>query len=203
MERGGNVEKSLFGFSTLNLLKRKKHEFILLANYRYGESFDSEDTRDGNLHLRYSFRATKNTEVEIFQQTEFNKFQDLNLRALLGSGIRLNLFSKKKLRAHLGIGAFYEKEEIEDSIDIENPRLNNYISLNYQSDNFEFSTTLYYQPNTESFKDYRVRGNFGIESKMTKSFTQTIQYSLMKDTLPPSGIVQTDRILTAGLNFKY
>jgi putative salt-induced outer membrane protein YdiY len=203
LDQSGNVDKSLIGLNTLNLLKAKKHQFIFLAKYRYGESFGDEDTREGHLHLRYTYDVLKSLKWELFQQSEFNKFQDLNSRFLLGTGVRMRVLNQDHHKINFGIGAFFESEEIENSMDQENPRLNNYLSYLYQAENFEFSSTLYYQPNTERFSDYRFRAAIGLETKIVKTLTQSLEYSYNRDTAPPVGIQRDDRILTAGLNYKY
>ncbi len=203
LDQSGNVDKTLIGGQTLNLYQKDKNQYIFLSNYRYGESFGNKDTQEGNLHFRYTRLLNDWLGWESFQQTEFNKFQDLKLRLLFGTGARLQLLEKTTHRINFGIGAFYEREELEDTFDQKNPRMNTYLSYLYQGKDFEVSSTLYYQPNMENFNDYRFRASLGLESTFSERFSQTIQYQFNRDTAPPPGIENDDRSLTAGLNYRY
>lgn len=203
LDQSGNVDKTLIGAKTLNLYQKDQNQFIFLSNYRYGESFGDKDTQEGNLHFRYTRLINDWLGWESFQQTEFNKFQDLKLRLLFGTGARFQLVDQTHHRVHFGLGSFYEREELEETFDQKNPRMNTYLSYLYKGGDFEISSTLYYQPNIENFNDYRFRASLGLETTFSESFSQTIQYQFNRDTAPPPGIENDDRSLTAGLNYRY
>lgn len=202
-DQRGNVNKTQVQWNTLNLIRNGKSSYIALASYRYGESLSRIDTREGDLHLRYTRTYSPLLQLEVFQQSEFNKFEDLNSRFLIGGGYRGSFVASDKQALSIGIGAFYEEEEIEDGSDPKNPRGNTYLSYVYSSDIFAVSSTLYYQPNLEKMSDSRVSFNIGVESKISKLFRQQIQYTISRDALPPVGIKRTDAQFTAGLSLHY
>ena len=103
-----------------------------------------------------------------------------------------------------GVGAFYEKESLKDQQNMENPRGNIYLNLLWsKAKSYSISSTFYYQPNIEDFRDNRIKFNLGLETIFENNFTQTIQYSLSRDTRTPIGITSTDSMLTAGLGYNY
>ena len=114
-DTNGNVNKTILGLSTLNMVNLKKSNFIFLGSYNYGKSTGVEDVNDGHIHFRYTRNLSKGLYLELFQQTEFDKFQDLNARYLFGSGLRQRLFEATRHAVFVGAGAFYEKEELQDS----------------------------------------------------------------------------------------
>jgi putative salt-induced outer membrane protein YdiY len=203
-QQKGNVDKIVMNFSTLNQYRSDKNNFLFIAAYQYGESFSEVDNRSGHLHFRYTYSFSKKTFLEFFQQTEFNKFQDLNSRILVGTGLRRQIFEVRKLSLYVGAGAFYEREKIESQADQENPRGNIYLSLlKSVAKDYSISSTLYYQPNIENTGDNRFRLSIGLESTFGENFTQSIEYSLRRDSLPPIGISKTDSSVTAGLGYNY
>ncbi len=202
-DQKGNVDKTLFQLNTLNRLSNGKSHYIFLGQYRYGKSFSQEDTRQGHLHLRYTRQSYERLASEYYIQSEFNKFENLSLRVLGGAGLRLRLFANDKASLFTGLGAFYEKEDLENDRDPENPRGNLYLSSLIQIKNSQLSSTLYYQPNTEDFNDFRFRFNIGLETLLMKNLSQSIEYTIRRDTRPPRGILKTDAQLTAGIHIRY
>jgi hypothetical protein len=203
-QQKGNVDKTVLSFSTLNQYKKLKSSFLLMAAYQYGESFSELDNRRGHLHFRYTYALRKETFLEFFQQSEFNKFQDLKSRLLIGGGLRQELFKRNSLSFFSGLGLFYEKEKIEGQRNLENPRGNLYLSfLKELEGRYSISSTFYYQPNIERLSDSRVRFSLGLETTFAKNFTQSIEFSLNRDSLPPTGINRTDSQISAGLGVRY
>jgi hypothetical protein len=202
-DQKGNVDKTLFQLNTLNRLSNGKSHYIFLGQYRYGKSFSQEDTRQGHLHFRYTRQSYVKVASEYYIQSEFNKFENLSLRLLGGAGLRFRLYSHDKISLFSGLGAFYEREDLENDRDPENPRGNIYLSSLIQIKDSQLSSTLYYQPNTDDFNDFRFRFNIGLETLLLKNLSQSIEYTIRRDTRPPSGILKTDAQLTAGLHIRY
>ncbi len=203
-DTNGNVNKTILGLSTLNMVNLEKSTFIFLGSYNYGKSTGVEDVNDGHIHFRYTHLLTKGLFVELFQQTEFDKFQDLNARYLFGTGLRQRLFEESRHAVFFGLGAFYEKEELQDSPNQKNPRGNLYLSYVYsKKDDFSASIVTYYQPNTERFHDQRIRLNLGIETYFGENFVQQWEYSLSRDSAPPTGVQRTDSKVTAQIGLTY
>jgi len=203
-DSNGNVNKTILNFSSLNMMNLGKSNYILLGSYNYGRSTQIEDVNDGHLHFRYTRLLREGLFGEVYQQTEFDKFQDLNARYLLGTGLRQKLFQKSKHSLFLGAGAFYEKEELQDSPNQDNPRGNLYLSYVFsKSNDYNASVVTYYQPNTENFSDHRFRFNLGLETFFGENFVQQWEYSLSRDNNPPIGIQRTDSKVTAQIGLTY
>lgn len=199
----GNVERSQVRINTLNMLKNGDSSYLFLAQYRYGTSFSREDTRDGHVHFRYTRDLHELISWEIFSQLEFNRFQDLTLRALAGTGARLQGYKSDHHSLFLGVGAFYERENLEDLADPSNPRGNTYVSYLWKRKAVTVSSTLYYQPNLEDFNDTRLRFNAGLETVFLGKFSQQLDYTITHDSRPPPSIKKTDAKISAGLAYRY
>lgn len=202
--QNGNVNRERYKVSSLNLYKKTKNTWIALADYQYGETFGLEDTRQGRAHLRFTRHLKKSFQSELYSQVQFNKFQNLNSRKIIGGGCRTtNKFFEEKLKGSFGLGAFYESEELENQNNLNNPRGNLYLGMLLTSKIFNFSSTTYYQPNLENMKDYRIHFNLGIETQLGKIIFQQISYSIVKDSRPPKNISRTDGSLLVEVGARY
>ncbi len=203
-DANGNVNKTILGLTSLNMMNLGQSNYIILGSYNYGRSTGVEDVNDGHLHFRYTRSFGSGFFGELFQQTEFDKFQDLNARYLLGLGARQRLFEGTKHSLFLGAGAFYEKEELQDSPNQDNPRGNIYLSYVFSKPKeYSASIVTYYQPNTERFSDHRIRLNMGIETYFGENFVQQWSYSMSRDSAPPAGVNRTDSKVTAQIGLTY
>lgn len=202
--QNGNVNRERYKVSSLNLYKKTKNTWILMGHYQYGETFDEEDTRQGTAHLRYTRKLSSFLFSEAYSQIQFNKFQNLNSRQLLGLGLRTTWSTKnEKIKLSFGAGTFYENEELEKQDNLNNPRGNIYSGILLINDYFNFSSTIYYQPNLENLEDYRVNFKTGIETRLGQMLFQQISYSLTKDNMPPTNIAKTDGNLLVEIGARY
>lgn len=203
-DSNGNVNKTILKFSSLNMINRGKNNFIILGSYNYGRSSGNEDVNDGHLHFRLTRALSEGIFVEFFQQDEFNRFQDLKSRILLGSGLRQKLFKKLKHSLFLGGGVFYEKEDIHSSPNQNNPRGNFYLSyVCAEPKKYRASVVAYFQPNIERFYDQRVKLNLGLETYFGKYFVQQWSYTLARDSKPPAGVQKTESKISAQIGITY
>jgi len=199
----GNVQRSQLRINTLNYLKLRRNNFLLLAQYKYGNSFSKEDMRQGHAHFRYTRELNPIFGAETYTQMEFNKFQYLSLRALIGSGLRIKTYKREKHSLFIGAGAFYERENLDGVPDPANPRSNFYLSYLWKNQSLTLSSTVYYQPNIEDFNDARFRFSTGIETLFLGKFTQQLEYTLAHDSRPPTSVKKTDARISAGLAYRY
>lgn len=203
-DQNGNVDRQRYKVSSLNLYRKTRNTWIAVAEYQYGETFDVEDTREGKAHLRYTRSFSELLHSEIYTQAEFNDFRKLNSRTLFGLGPRLVKSYKKNFKFSFGVGAFYEIEKLDQEDDLENWRGNLYASLLWSGEeNFAINSTIYYQPKTDDFNDYRVQLNLGLETIFAKRFFQEFTYSLSKDTRPPTRVAKSDSSILAEVGLRY
>ena len=135
---------------------------------------------------------------------EFNEFQNLELRTLLGGGFRKAIFSTAKNSLYFGVGLFYEDETLKNSADQANFRGNTYLSFrSLFKEGMEFVLVTYYQPNTQIITDERFRVNAGLEIKLSDRLNMINSFSFARDTRPPAGIQKEDSSYKVGFNLAY
>ncbi|NQY99466.1 MAG: DUF481 domain-containing protein [Bdellovibrionales bacterium] len=201
----GNNDVIAGSLTSQSIIKIGREEFIGIFNYRYGEASDVKNTNSGNIHIRYAKGPRDaNLSLETFAQLEFDEFQNLNSRELVGLGLRAELVKVDLLTVYAGIGAFYENEDIRDSADQETMRGNSYLSVrSHLSEDLSFSAIVYYQPNTRDMTDYRLRTHLGLEFQLKAQLMFNVVYERHLDTLPPPTIEELDTRFLTGITWKY
>lgn len=201
----GNVRFFLTSFQTQNIYKIGRFkEVILLGSYSYGEASNIKNTHRGDLHLRYAQHFSHDWQWETFTQFEFNEFQALGLRSLLGGGLRWHWLDQEKSSLFLGLGGFYEDEQIKGDVNQANFRGNLYLSFRRLiNTTTEFVAVLYYQPSFKIIDDLRVRANLGLEFKLSEQVSATNEITYAQDTRPPMGILRDDLVYMVGFQWVY
>jgi hypothetical protein len=200
----GNTDKLMGSVSTTNGYLSEKREVLVLASYRYGQSRGEKDTNTGSVHLRHTRHYKDIPDIEVFTQWQFDEFAKLNSRPLAGAGLRESLIKTQNQFLYLGLGAFYERQDREDSPDKNATRINSYLSyLNRVNKNVEASVVLYYQPDASKTQDARVNADAGFEFALSSKTTFSSSLNLSYDSRPPEGVTTTDVTYFSGLHFRY
>lgn len=200
----GNTDKIVSSFTTVNGYKTEKMELLGLAKYKYGESANIKDSNEGDLHLRYTFVPSKGPSYEAFGQVEFDEFRNLELRTLLGLGLRNPIIQEEKVSFFIGAGIFFENEDLKDSQDEEDFRGNLYLSFVKEfRDGLEISIIGYYQPSMQRIDDYRVKTDFGFSLKLTEMLSLGIELNISTDSKPPGQVEETDISYLTGIKASY
>jgi len=199
----GSTDKFVNDFSTQNVFRSDKNEFLFFLNHLYGEVSNTKNTDKGSFHSRYSRSTSKHTALEFYVQVEFDKFRALRLRRIYGSGLRVLLLDKTNASIYFGAGAFFENEDLEVDPDEQTGRGNVYTSYVQTFENkMQLSSTFYYQPSL-SQGDFRLRLNSALGIPLTENFQFTIEFIGAHDSAPPTGIVKTDTLYLTGIAFSY
>lgn len=199
----GSTDKFVNDFSTQNVFRSDKDEFLFFLNHLYGEVFNEKNTDRGSFHIRYSRSVSRYTALEFYGQVEFDKFRALRLRRIYGSGVRQQLVDQKKSSLFLGVGAFLENEDLDVDPDEQTARGNMYLTHNQTLGNeVQLATTLYYQPSL-SQSDFRLRFDTSAGIPLTERFQFTVEFQVAHDSAPPTGIVKTDTVYLTGLVYSY
>lgn len=179
----------------------------MIAAYNYGESNGQKDTDDGLLHLRYIHSLfDSGYDYELFAQTEFNSFQQIKVRNLLGANLRKKLdigFDK----FFIGAGLFYSYQE-PDKQTADNPtykrtKANTYISfLKKFNEHFNITYLGYYQPNVEEVSDFTVSQTLQLNNLLTDNLTLSIDLSHQYDATPYDDVKKSDFRSTVNLRYK-
>ncbi len=202
--QSGNTEKLTSATSTVNGIRWSQNEMLLIGNLSYGESANVRDTHNGQLHLRYSYYWSEATAIESFVQGEFDTFRALRSRTLAGTGLRQRVFEVDGHFLYLGAGAFYERENLDNDEDSEVARGNLYLSyLDQVVERISLSAIVYYQPLLNEIADYRTRLQSGLEVGLTEILTLNLQYQLLYDNRPPTGVERADSLYLVGFGVKY
>ncbi|TAA48694.1 DUF481 domain-containing protein [Corallincola spongiicola] len=201
---GGSVGIGLEGESgtkdeqeyAANLILRHVKEqrtALLLSNYNYAETNDVKDEDDLFVHGRWTennfFRPM--LDWELFAQYQYDKFDDLSSRELLGSGVRWRFEDKSdegKLYTSLGAGGFFEHEES----DSQNEENNNWRGNFYakwvwdRADAFPYTLygQLYLQPVLDDLGDLRATGSGGIKFGITEALALHLEAEVEYDSEP-------------------
>lgn len=202
----GNVDVFRSELTSNTILKNARHESIAIFSYTYGEAADARNNHQGSSHLRYAHRVKESDwHGETYVQAEFNEFQDLTLRTLVGAGARYKIYAQEGFSLYSGAGAFQEFEDLDGSQDQEALRGNIYLSIKKDTADKRFSSSmiLYYQPNTKVMSDHRLRLIVGAEFKLTETLLIQLNYTYFRDTLPPPGIAVEDSTYMTGLTWRY
>lgn len=182
------------------------HRVLLMNNLSINKSGDESWQNFGFQHLRYTYqKEEKRLGYESFVQHQYNEIRKIDLRFLVGSGIRYQLFRKEKIKSNIGVAIMYAYEEEEDTDFIEETyRGSFYVSLHWDMNkSTSFHHTSYYQPVLEYFEDFRYSG----ESKLNIRFTERLKFSLifrmMYDAEPAIDIPDLTYQLKNGIAYEF
>ena len=202
----GNSDTAAAGLGAKAEYGAESWLFYSIASYSYGESNDKKDTNEGIVHLRYVHEfADTPYDYELFVQSEFNEFQDVNMRNLVGVNIRRD-FSGYFDKCYIGLGLFYSYMEPDEISDVDpiykRVKMNSYLSL-VKDVNEHFSVTYlgFYQPNVEAFDDYRTFQILQLNTFITKNVTLSLDLQHKHNSTPYHHIEEND--FKSSINLKY
>ena len=205
--RAGNSESSSLNLGFKGQYDHKDWILYLLASYTYGESKQIKDSNEGLFHLRYIQNISHTDyDYELFAQSEFNEFQKIKDRNLLGANIRKS-FSLGFDSFYLGLGAFYSYTEPEKIISFdpvhEQTNMNSYLSF-VKKINTHFSLTYlgFYQPNIEDFSDFKTFQVLQLSTSISKHTTLSLDLNHRYSSNPYLGIEESDFRSMINLRYK-
>ena len=74
----------------------KRSSWFLIHDMDFKEVNSSEITNNSTQHLRYSYKLSPKISYEAFLQSQSDKISEIKLRALIGTGLRFNLYKSEK-----------------------------------------------------------------------------------------------------------
>lgn len=190
---------------------RADDTYFATASYAYGESRGLRDANAAFLHLRHIHRLDKLRSRELFAQWESNEFARLSSRALLGTGLRFALQNEPGRRStHLGTGAFYSVEQLDDHAGYtdhgrhEYWRFNFYLSHKHRlNEQMQLASTTYYQPAIGAIADYRLLEQAALNIKMTERLSLELSLNILHDNRPPQGVEKTETQYSTGIEYRF
>lgn len=201
----GNTEKFTSQFTTIGAWRLDENEWLYSSNYKYGTSAKKKDTNTGIAHLRHTWNYEDPLSYELFIQSEFNEFKELNSRYYLGGNLRFRLLTEESYLLFFGMGTFYELEDFyRMERDRNHFRANLYLSY-LQNINKTVSSfiTVYYQPLFSELHNHRVRLLTGLDVKLSQRLSLGVSFNVNHDGGVPKGVKTTDIDYLVGLALSY
>jgi hypothetical protein len=202
-QNNNNEELSLINFSATHQYKTKdlKNYFLLLGNIDYSLANGEELSNSGLIHFRYNRKLNTRLRIEAFSQYQYNKILGIESRNLIGIGPRYKINKSDKMVFYIGSLLMQEFEKASDNTKtMSYQRLSSYLSISIKNKakTLEFTSVVYYQPNINLWKDYRLSNQttlaFNISSKL--QFVNSINYGF--DSYAPTNISKQNIILSNG-----
>jgi hypothetical protein len=162
-------------------------------------------------HLRWTAMWHRHIGSELFVQAQRNEFQALNLRWLVGGGLRSDVIHTEAFALWFGTGVFSEHEQIEvpGENDRENAlRWNNFMVARVQIGRREelavvLQNTIYVQPNLADVRDFRVLEEVEADIPITEIVSLVTKFSARIDAEPPVDVKTTDLRLSQGISVSF
>lgn len=151
-------------------------------------------------HLRWQWELTDLLTWETFTQVSHDAFTRLTLRALVGTGARLDFVRGPAVGFSWGLAYMFEHEELATGAFADSGRVdNNHRLTTYLTGHFivepliTLHGTVYYQPRFDAFvDDFRVSGNVGLAIKVAEHLAINIGFGLSYDHEPPADVKSLD-----------
>lgn len=196
--------------AALRIDHRDSLNYVFLAGrLSYGTNNNTTYSNSSFAHLRYNRTLTEGLTAEAFGQLERDGFTLLQLRALVGAGLRARWASGEAFSIVQGSAIMYERERLDASkvtvhpARVSHARWSNYVSFSIAiTPTATLSATTYVQPAMEDFGDIRIINDSVLDVKLGDRFSLTTALTVRYDSRPPDGIESTDVAIRNGLRFR-
>ena len=103
-----------------------------------------------------------------------------------------------------GAGVIYEEEtDLEDTV-TDTTRFSLYFHDNFEiAENVNFNTTIYYQPDIQTFNDYKTSFLMAFNFKVNEKFSISLQYDIAYDSEPILNAVEDDQGLSTKFSYSF
>jgi hypothetical protein len=203
----GNVNSQNYEIANALHFKSNIHHILLQSSLSKGYQDKTQYRNSAFIHLRYTIMLHDLIGYEIFTQTQYAEFKDLELRQLNGAGARFEktFTNDKPFQIAIGTGIMSDHEELLYETTTQ-ARSTSYLSISksFTTDNSSFITAVtYYQPLIFNHSDYRINTEVNLRAsiinKKEYSLGLNISLTYLYDTVPAVKIENTDVIFKTGL----
>jgi len=195
---------------------KNNHRLIFLGTYYLTLLEDPENPDETRSvfsnrafgHIRYNYRFNAWFVWEAFTQVQRNVIQEINVRALWGTGPRFNIVRQDSLYLNLGGSVMYEYEEdsgLEDAITYHRDfRATVYAAFTWlPSKTVGFNHTLYYQPRINRVSDYRITSMNNLSFGISKYLSFQFYLNFIYDAAPPETVPRLIYAVRNGIRFQF
>jgi hypothetical protein len=180
--------------------KNEKKLWLLLGDVSYAASTNEVFNNSGLIHLRYNRKLNSKVKWEAFSQLQYNQLLALNYRLLNGTGFRFSIVNKESTRLYTGTLLMQELENIRGLYkNTSDFRLSNYVSMNLNKKQWAYSSTVYFQPRLDFWKDYRVSGQHTVSTSLGHHMRLKFELSHFYDSNPPLNVPKSTVMTNVGL----
>ncbi|NNE33692.1 MAG: DUF481 domain-containing protein [Rhodothermales bacterium] len=186
--------------------KDKRNYAFLVGRVSYGTNNSTTYSNSAFAHLRYNRELSSALAIEVFGQLQRDGFTLLQLRALLGAGIRVQYVKNDRLRLAQGSSLMYENERLDAAKVIVHPnrietaRWSNYVTLaGSPVENLTLVSTTYVQSALSDFGDVRIVNDASVAVSLSSRISLTTTLSFRYDSKPPDNIESADLVVRNGL----
>ncbi len=184
---------------------------FLVSNYSFTRLNDNRFINNAQGHLRFIRQHGPRISFEAFGQVQFNEFIRLEDRLLLGGGGRFALFQAERIEVFAGVGFMIEQETLDlpaalpDPRSSEHQRATNYVTFRYnsQDERQRLVQTIYAQPRLDRPADFRLLSETSFEIQLLRQLALAVNLNVAHDSEPPTGIKQTDVVLSNSLRYSF
>ncbi|MEM7483055.1 MAG: DUF481 domain-containing protein [Acidobacteriota bacterium] len=188
-----------------------KRLVFLVAEGDYAEESGERSEYRSFAHLRWVERRSPKLAHEVFLQNEFNEFQRLDSRYLLGFGERITLLRKPSREVFLGLGLMGEAERLDvpdvgpDERTSEFVRASTYLAAQMKlgSKGATVVNTLYYQPRVDRWDDFRILEELDLRVPLAEHLELSLAIVVQHDSEAPEDVEEWDLSVTNALRVRF
>ena len=184
---------------------QEKETFIPEHNVFVWEEEMVLSAKDANGSVKYDFFPLEKFYTYVNALVDYNRFQDLNLRTTLGTGLGYQVFEDDRKELSFEFGASYFNEDFRDAED-----------ASYGSGRWSVNASVKVIPKKISLfhfhegylgfddpEDLYISAEQGIRFNVLDNFYTTIQYNVSFDNTPAEDLEKTDTSLIFGLGYTF
>lgn len=185
---------------------KQKHQFLMFGDHSFVKSEGADFVNRGFQHFRYNytFKDSGKVNFEAFQQVQFNRIQKINLRLLVGTGLRFTLIDQKNYQLNFGSGVMGEYEELIDIGESQDLLSTSYLSFDGQfNEAVGMNTISYFQPKLTNFGDFRFSNETTLRFKINEYLSFNVVYSITHDSRDLFEVRKTNYVIKNMLRISF
>ncbi|MBK8255978.1 MAG: DUF481 domain-containing protein [Polyangiaceae bacterium] len=188
-----------------------RQRVFIAGNGRYADRADIPVVSQSYLHMRWTGMWHPRIGTDTFIQYQYNRFFRLLRRSLAGAGARVDMFHHPNFLWWGGSAYMLEYEMIavapgaSDTPETLSHRWTNYLTerVSTAGDRIVFQSTTYIQPRFDNFSDFRLLEEVEALGKVTDMVSFGLNFSLLYDSAPPTGVKNTDVRLSSAVHLNF
>jgi len=208
--RTGNVDFVQLGINARLYKVTESATRLIVGNGGLGLQGGTQFASSGLLHYRQTYQYNDLVSPEWWGQLNYDRPQLLDLRMVVGGGVRVSFASGDWGQFGMGAALMLEDERLDlpDTAVHDNHTTNirgsYFLTLRLvPNDNLVITSTTYLQPAVGNLSALRTLANLRIATSVTDQVDLTVSFDLRYDSRPPDLISALDTSLRTGLRYTY